>query len=193
LVADKKPPWELMNDPDIIVALKQGKVSAIDEIIRIYGDRLLRSACLLSGNQTDAQDLVQDTLVQVMQSIQSFRGESLLYTWMHGILLNLIRRRLRQQSRLEYNNDLPDQMEAPPPMETERLDLEKASSAMRKALQALSPPHREIIVLRYFEAMKIEEIARHLRISMGTAKSRLHYATQCLRNLMPENLNLFRS
>jgi len=181
-----------MNDPDIILALKQGQASAIDEIIHIYGDRLLRSAFLLCGNQTEAQDLAQDTLIQVLQSIQTFRGESSLYTWMHGILLNL-NRRLRRQNRLEYNNDLPNQMEAPHPAETERLDLETASSAMRKALQALSPPHREIIILRYFEAMKIEKIARHLRISKGTAKSRLHYATQCLRNLMPANLNLFSS
>ena len=109
-----------MNHSNISAALKRGKTVAIDEIMRVHGDRLFRSACLLCGNQTDAQDLVQDTLVQVMQSIHGFRGESSLYTWMHGILLNLSRRRLRQQSRLEYNNDLPNQLEAPPAAETER-------------------------------------------------------------------------
>ncbi|MBU0714987.1 MAG: hypothetical protein KJ964_06490 [Verrucomicrobia bacterium] len=70
----------MMNDSDISAALKQGNASAIDEIIRVYGDRLFRSACLLCGNPTDAQDLVQDTLVQVMQSIKRFRGESALGT-----------------------------------------------------------------------------------------------------------------
>jgi len=182
-----------MNDPDISAALKQGKASAIDEIIRVYGDRLLRSAFLLCGNRTDAQDLVQDTLVQVIESIKRFRGESTLYTWMHGILLNLSRRYYRQHGRLEYNNDLPEQTESPGAVEqAEPLDLEKASSAMRKALQALSVPHREIVILRYFETMEIEDIARQLNISKGTVKSRLYYATQCLRTLMPDSLNLFR-
>jgi len=183
-----------MSDGDICAELKRGNVSVIDELNRLYGERLLRSAFLLCGNRMDAQDLAQDTFVQVMESIKRFRGESSFYTWMHGILLNLSRRHYRQQARLEYDNDLSDQTESPHATEqTEPLDLEKASSAMRKALQALSAPHREIIVLRYFEAMKIEDIARQLKISNGTVKSRLHYATQCLRSFMPEGLNVFRS
>jgi RNA polymerase sigma-70 factor (ECF subfamily) len=59
------------------------------------------------------------------------------------------------------------------------------------SIQQLSPSHREVIILRYYEGMKIHEIGRHIGVSRGTVKSRLHYAVSRLRQLIPEELNLF--
>jgi RNA polymerase sigma-70 factor (ECF subfamily) len=65
----------------------------------LYGERLLRSAFLLCGNEADAQDLTQETLLQAIRSAARFRGQSRIYTWLHGILLNLTRRHHRQSRR----------------------------------------------------------------------------------------------
>jgi RNA polymerase sigma-70 factor (ECF subfamily) len=108
---------------------------------------------------------------------------------LHGILLNLVRHHRRTQKRLVYDDDLLSKElaeESPAP-----LDTATASTALQNALQQLSTSHREVIVLRYYENMKIHEIAGHLGISGGTVKSRLHYAIQELQKFLPTELNLF--
>ena len=78
----------------------------IQEFMDLHGDRLLRSAYLLCGDATEAQDLAQETLVQALKSWRHFRGNSALYTWVHGILLNLCRHYHRKQKRLVYDDDM---------------------------------------------------------------------------------------
>jgi RNA polymerase sigma-70 factor (ECF subfamily) len=178
-----------MNDEQLVRALKDQYPGAGQELLEAYGDRLLRSAFLLCGNETEAQDLVQETFLQAIRSVHRFKGHSTLYTWLHGILLNLVRHHRRTQKRLVYDDDLLSKElaeESPAP-----LDTATASTALQNALQQLSTSHREVIVLRYYENMKIHEIAGHLGISGGTVKSRLHYAIQELQKFLPTELNLF--
>ena len=178
-----------MNDDPLVTALKAQEPGAVQELLDNYGDRLLRSAFLLCGNETDAQDFVQETFLQAMRSVHRFQGRSTVYTWLHAILLNLIRNHRRDQKRLVYDEELVSREIAEE--NPFQLDAGLASSALRKALQQLSDTHREVIILRYYENMKIHEIADHLGISTGTIKSRLHYAIQELQKLLPDELNLF--
>jgi len=180
-----------MNEAEIVAAMKNGDPTAVEELVRLYGDRLLRSAYLLCGNEADAQDLVQDTLILAIRSAQRFRGKSVLYTWLHGILLNLTRHYHRKQKRIIYTDKLPKQR-VQAPSASSHPDMQTASSALADAIQRLSAPHREVIILRYYEDMKIREIARHTGVTKGTVASRLHYATRRLREMIPEELNLFR-
>jgi RNA polymerase sigma-70 factor (ECF subfamily) len=164
----------------------------VEELIATHGERLLRSACLLCGNETEAQDLVQDTFVEALRSVHRFRGESALYTWLHGILLNLCRRHFREQKRFVFEeervlNEASEQTQA------DDLDHNFCAARLAQALQYLSHEHREAIVLRYYENLKICEIARQTGVSKGTVKSRLHYAVRRLEQLIPKELNLFAS
>ncbi len=68
-----------------VPAFKAPESLDFQELIESYGDRLLRSACLLCGDETEAQDLVQETFVQALKSAHRFRGDSAVYTWLHGI------------------------------------------------------------------------------------------------------------
>ena len=80
-----------MDEEQLVTALKGRDPRVVQELVNSYGDRLLRSAFTLCGNQTEAQDLVQDTFVEAMRSAGRFQGRSTLYTWLHAILLNLTR------------------------------------------------------------------------------------------------------
>jgi RNA polymerase sigma-70 factor (ECF subfamily) len=71
------------------------------------------------------------------------------------------------------------------------LDFESAAAELARALRQLSDSHREVLVLRYYEHMKIHELARHLGVSKGTVKSRLHYAIREMQKLLPSEMNLF--
>src|SRR5690242_12062102 len=85
----------------------KGAVSLeIEELLSAHGDRLLRSAYLLCGNVTEAQDLVQETFLQALKSTRRFRGDSVIYTWLHGILRNLSHRHRRNQKRLVFEEEL---------------------------------------------------------------------------------------
>jgi RNA polymerase sigma-70 factor (ECF subfamily) len=182
----------MMNEAEIVGALKSGDAAGVEEVVCLYGDRLLRSAYLLCGNEADAQDLVQDTLILSVRHARQFRRESALYTWLHGILLNLARHYHRKRKRIVYT-DQPLKVNAHGEAEPRNLDVETASSALTEGIQLLSAVHREVIILRYYEGMKVEEIARHIGVTKGTVGSRLHYAKRHLRKLIPKELNLFRT
>lgn len=162
----------------------------IQEFIDSKGNRLLRSAYLLCGDETEAQDLVQETLIQAIKSWKKFRGESAPYTWVHGILLNLCRSHHRKQKRLVYDEELLLNETCQADHAT-NLDHDFCATKLTQAMQQLSQEHREIIVLRFYEGMKIEEIAQQTGVSKGTVKSRLHYAMRCLEKIIPRELNLF--
>ncbi len=180
-----------MNEEQLVTALKSQDPGAVQELVNSYGDRLLRSAFSLCGNETEAQDIVQDTFLQAIRSVHRFQGRSTVYTWLHAILLNLTSHYHRERKRIIYDDELAGREISPPEENMVQWDAGTASSALREALRQLSGAHREVIVLRYYEDMKIHEIARHLGISKGTVKSRLHYAIGEMQGLLPGELNLF--
>jgi RNA polymerase sigma factor (sigma-70 family) len=180
----------MMDEAEIVAAMKSGDTSAVEELVCLYGDRLLRSAYLLCGNEADAQDLVQDTLILAFRNACRFRGKSAFYTYLHGILLNLTRHYHRKRKRIVYT-DQPPELASPEPSVSRDPDADVASSALMDAIWQLSSAHREVIILRYYEGMKIHDIARRVGVTKGTVKSRLHYAVSHLRQLIPGELNLF--
>jgi RNA polymerase sigma-70 factor, ECF subfamily len=167
-------------------------VADVRSWLHAHGDRLLRSAYLLCGDATEAQDLVQETFLQALKSAHRFRGESAPYTWLHGILVNLSRRHWRRQKRFVRDENIA--LETPSDVTTEpEADREFRATRLARALQTLSPEHREVIVLRFYDNLKIHEIAAQTSVSAGTIKSRLHYALRCLEKLVPDELNVFAS
>jgi len=180
-----------MDDQTLIEALRRKDLTAASDWISRDGDRLLRSAFLLCGNEADAQDLAQETFLQALKSVDRFRGQSSLYTWLHGILLNLSRHYHRERKRLVLDEELAGVRlgateEAALPMEEETARL-----ALGRAMRELSEPHKEVIILRFFEDLKLAEIALRLGVSKGTVKSRLHYALARMQELLPPEMNLF--
>jgi RNA polymerase sigma factor (sigma-70 family) len=180
-----------MDEEQLVRGLRCRDPGAVQELVAAYGDRLFRSACLLCGDEAEAQDFVQETLLQAVRSGYRFGGRSSVYTWLHGILLNLTRRYHRDRKRLVYDDALARQDTAVVEENPSRLDVETTADALAEALQRLSGPHREVLVLRFYEEMKIHEIAAHLGLSKGTVKSRLHYAIAEMQRQLPRELNLF--
>jgi RNA polymerase sigma-70 factor (ECF subfamily) len=180
-----------MDEVKLVAALKGRDSAAIEALIQTHGNRLLRSATLLCGDETAAQDLVQDSFVEALRSVHRFRGQASLYTWLHSILMNLTRHYRRDSKRLVYDNELAAQEVSVLEDRPGALDFETAAAELARALRQLSDSHRQVLVLRYYEHMKIHEMARHLGLSNGTVKSRLHYAMREMQKLLPPEMNLF--
>jgi RNA polymerase sigma-70 factor (ECF subfamily) len=180
-----------MDEQKLAEALRNQKPEAVQELVRAYGDRLLRSAFLLCGSETDAEDLVQETFLQAIRGVHRFGGRSTFYTWLHAILLNLSRHYHRERKRLVYDDGVAEGAVVDLGESPLSSDLEVSKGSLDEALGRLSGPHREVLELRYYEELKISDIAERLGVSKGTVKSRLHYALAEMQKLLPKEMNLF--
>jgi RNA polymerase sigma-70 factor (ECF subfamily) len=176
----------MTNDDTVIKGLKNQSSDAVDELVDLYGTRLVKSAFLLCGNEADAQDIVQETFITAIKAIRKFRGASSLYTWLHGIMINEYRHFKRKQKSHVTLEHLPEQSDEC--RQTNQLENRSTRELLLECMNSLSSEHREVLVLRYFEEMTIQEIAKTTGMRKGTVKSRLHYAIVKLKDILPEEL-----
>jgi RNA polymerase sigma factor (sigma-70 family) len=129
--------------------------------------------CRLVGQSAEASDLMQETWLRAVRHLGLFRGQSAFRTWLTGIALNCYREWRRKHAR-----DLPL-----PPGDARAAPGSAADdiAAIGLALAALSPEHREVIVLHDVEGYTHDEIAAVLEIEAGTSKSRLSRARRTFR------------
>ena len=179
-----------MSEDSLLQRIRDHDSAAWDELVELVGDRLFRAACLFCASESDAENAVQETFYRFAKTLPRFRGNSALYTWLYGILFNVVRQHRRDKSRLLFT-DVPPEGEAVPADAGLALDSETAAAALHRALGKLSPEHRMVMVLRYYDQMPVNEIASQLGCSAGTVKSRLFHARQQMSVLVPQSLNPF--
>lgn len=168
----------MLNEALFIKRLQAKEESAFRELSNEFGPRLLRATKLLTANEQEAEELVSDTLADAFLSINKFKQESQLFNWLYGILLNKFYYRCRRRKReviLESSFDLASQ---------EKPLLPQQYYLLPDLLSKLSPDHQAIILLRYLEGMKLKEIAKVLKISENTVKTRHHRAISNLRDFL---------
>jgi RNA polymerase sigma-70 factor (ECF subfamily) len=182
---------DFVDEKELLLLIKDGNKQSFDQFASIYSPRLLKAAYLLCGNEAEAEDAVQDTFVRIMRSVRNFNGKSAIFTWLYGILLNVIREK-RRKKRFDFVSTPDSYPEVRMSSDRDPTLREKEKLLMvEKLLSKLSADHREVLVLRYFEGLKISEMATMLKIPPGTVKSRLHNATQGLRKVLPEVQSFF--
>jgi len=143
------------------------------------GPRLLRAAVVICGSRDEAEDLVQETLLQALRNMARFRGDSGAYTWLYAILRRQYLNRRRKARFLDFLGLIPERRDQTPSVE-QRIDHESACEQVRNSLRKLGFRHREILFLRYVEELKVREMADLLQVPTGSVKSRLHNAVRAL-------------
>jgi len=166
-----------------------------ETLLRQHQDRLYAMAYRLSGNPDDAQDLLQQSLIEAYTAFDRFEAGTRFDRWVYRIMyhsfLDLVRRRPRFQllsldtpwddedgSRAAH--DVPDSRGGP---ETLLLD-HVLSEPLQRALDALPPEFRAVVVLADMQGLSYEEVARALGCPVGTVRSRLHRARALLRRAL---------
>jgi len=143
-------------------------------------DRLFRHAMWLVRNRTEAEDLVQETLVQALQSFHRFTPGTNCRAWLVSILQHVRLNRLRKQGRTVMDSSLDERtanvVPFVPPIPDHVTDED-----MLLALQQIPPHHQEVILLCDVEDMTYKEIAAALEVPIGTVMSRLHRGRELLR------------
>jgi|SRR6516165_1821276 RNA polymerase sigma-70 factor (ECF subfamily) len=161
---------------------------AID--LREYLDGLYSYALVLSRNQAEAEDLVQETCLRALRAMERLRRDSNVKSWLFTILRNIWLNQLRQRKtapdmvELEADERVADRAvdSSRDPHAAYVSDLEREQ--VRRAVERLPLEFREIILLREYEELSYEEIATMLQCPVGTVMSRLARARTKLRDLL---------
>lgn len=180
----------LSAEARLIERAKQQDESAFDQIVALYADRLYNYIVRMLGNPQDAEDILQEVFLRAYQALPNFDGRASLSTWLFRIATNLcIDHHRKQERRVKTVSIYPDttddleeggeewefpDTQTPNPLEA-ALDKE-LQEVVERAVMALSPKIRTVLLMYDVEGLSYEEIAQALQIPMGTVKSRLHLA-----------------
>ncbi|MDT4968344.1 MAG: polymerase sigma-70 factor, subfamily [Acidobacteriota bacterium] len=173
-------------EAQFIDRLRTGDTAAFDRLVDERSGEIYALLYRLTDDPEDARDLTQETFLRVFQSIDRFRGDADLKTWIYRIAINQARnrwrwwRRRRRDSTLSLDtSDSHDERPLISRLRSSGNDPEQDTLAheredvLRTALHTLGRSYRETVILRDVEGLSYEEIASTLEISIGTVKSRL--------------------
>jgi RNA polymerase sigma factor (sigma-70 family) len=186
------PERRLEADADLAIVqrVQAGDVAAFDEIILRYRERLVGLLYQMTANREDAADLAQDAFIKAFQSIRGFTGQASFFTWLYRIAVNGTLTHLRRNRRRTFFSlekiqedgataDVIARLTDPNGADRETF-VKELQEKLNEALQKLSIKHRTVITLFEIEGLSHEEIADIMHCSVGTVRSRVHYAKQLL-------------
>ena len=144
-------------------------------------DRAYRTARLILGDPIEAEDATHDAALAAWWRFAELREPARFEAWFGRILVNACRDRLRARRRLPISVDVAGVGPLHDTTWVDPADAVVREELLRNAVHSLSPEHREVVVLRYFADLTVEQIAERTGTRAGTVKSRLHYALRRMR------------
>lgn len=186
------------SDEVLIARAKQRDFEAFETLIGRYEDKVYRLAFRFVRNETEAKEIVQDTLLSVWRKLDSFKGDSQFGSWLFRVTANAALMRLRSQRRhaeisteelpagfLDTQQSSYGQVTGQGVNWSKRPDDEMQSEELRqqiqKAVDALPEIYRTVFLVRDVDGLSTEETAEALGLSIPTVKTRLHRARIALR------------
>jgi RNA polymerase sigma-70 factor (ECF subfamily) len=181
---------------DLVRRAREGDLTAYDELVKRYQERIYATIYHMTANHEDANDLAQDSFIKAFSALKSFKGGSSFYTWLYRIAVNKTINFLKQRKN-KYHlslNDLDFNAENDPDLvalishKTPQRDagLSELQKKLNEALLKLSESHRMVVVLHDVQGQSHEDIAEIMGCNIGTVRSRLFYARQQLQGYLAE-------
>jgi len=176
------------SDTELLEAARAGAADALEALLRREEGRVYRFARRLCRHREDAEDVLQESLLAVARGLAEFRGASSLDTWLYTIARSFCikKRRRRRFAPVEVSleTDAAGAVERKDPARgpDEILDAARLEAAVERAIGALDPPYRDVLVLRDVEGLTAPEVGEVTGLSVAAVKSRLHRARARLRD-----------
>ncbi len=175
---------------------QKGDAAAFEQLVTAYERKVYALALRSTGSEADAADLTQEVFLRAWRSLNSFRGDSTVSTWLYRITMNICidfsRKKSLQLVPLadEEGNELPLPDRRTTNSPEAALENQELSRELNTALKQLTPEHRQAILLRDVSGLTYQEIGRMLALEEGTVKSRLARARRNLRNILIKRGNI---
>lgn len=180
----------------VVQRVQSGQVGAFDQLVQKYREPIFSVIYNMTSNREDASDLTQETFIKAFRAIGRFKGKSSFFTWLYRIAMNTTMSFLKKRNRrryISYENideatsgaEILERLTAKNRSEKGAL-ISELQEKLNDALQKLSPKHRTVVVLHEIEGVEHAEIAKITGTSLGTVRSRLHYAKQQLQSYLQD-------
>ena len=187
---------ERQDDLHLVHRSQAGDTAAYEELVRRYHSRIYGLVYSMAGSREDAEDLTQEIFVKAWKALGHFREQAGFYTWIYRIALNCtinFRKRRNRRQTVTLDEFDPDIKTAESYREfsskgsvLRKMSLGEFQEKMNAALLKLSEKHRAVVVMHDVQGMAHAEIARVMRCSEGTVRSRLFYAHKRLQDELAE-------
>lgn len=164
------------------------KHEAFRELLSMYQQRLYMHIRTLVLNHDDTDDVLQETLIKIYQNIDTFKGNSQLFSWMYRIATNQALDFLKQKSRKlniqegELNDYLIEQLEA-----DSLFDGDEAELLLQKAIATLPQKQQLVFKMKYYEDLDYQSISEILQTSVGALKASYHHAVKKIELFLAQN------
>jgi RNA polymerase sigma-70 factor (ECF subfamily) len=170
-----------------VLGAQKGDEKAFEGLVTRYERQLLYYLTHFTNDPWQSADALQDVWVTVFRGLKRLRAPEAFRVWLYQVAHNRVMTLLRRRSfETEAKEALQDEQNVSASMnEPEFVDAE----LVHQALAQIAPLHREVLVLRFLRDLSLEEIAQVMGVSVGTVKSRLHYAKQVIKRQLEEHIH----
>jgi RNA polymerase sigma-70 factor, ECF subfamily len=179
-------------DTDLISRAAGGDPSAFQALVERHRSMVYRVAYQFAGNHHDAEDIAQDVFIKVYRSLDRFRQDAQLTSWMYRIVMNACidhRRRQRSAIAAPFGDEAEQRMLNTPegtPGPEDRAYAGELGQVLESEIGRLPSGQRVVFVMRHHQGMKLCEIADALGLAEGTVKRQLHAAVHRLRQALTQ-------
>jgi len=169
---------------EVIEQLKSGDRQALQDVYRLFYNRVFQAAFFVIRDFGLAEDIVHEVFLKIQDKVKQAKEPAKLGNWLCRIAINEARNMLRQRSRYillsgygEYDDDRSFSPE-------HSLLAKENRETMKRVIAQLKPQYRQVVYLKYFEDMHLAEIGAVLGIPISTVKTRLFYARQQIKKIL---------
>lgn len=180
----------MFDEQELLAALRRRDATAFSQLFEAYSDRVYRLAVGLLESEVEAEGVVQDTFMRLIERLDQFEGRSKLSTWLYRVAYNLCQDRLRKRKPIStLVEEVDDEGTIPTPtilidweqLPERCLTAAEISRELDEAIATLPPKLKAVFILREIEGLSTQACAEALDISVSATKVRLHRARLLLR------------
>lgn len=184
-------PFNQQSDDELIRKAWEGDSYSFGLLVKRYQKKIYFLARRMVKEHDAADDIAQDTFINAYFAIKSFKIGYSFYTWLYRICMNLCINFLKRQKYVIPESQFEERIS---PLEREasggdpsnHLASKEMENKIERAMDSLPPKYKAVLVLRIYEDLSYEEIAKTLKISMGTVMSRLYRARERMQEMLKE-------
>ena len=176
------------SDRELLDAARRGDKAALESLLEQHQAQIYRFGMRLCRDPEDAQDVLQETLLAMARGVRDFRGASSISTWLYAVARSFCLKKRRRSKFAPEETSLDADgasdgaaIRDPARSLDEVVAAKQVEAALERAIRALEPIYREVLLLRDVEGLSAPEVAEVLGVSVQAVKSRLHRARVSVR------------